>query len=117
MSEILHILQHALGVDQYGRGQQYRRHFVTGEGSLDHPSCMSAVDQGLMTRHAGNAATGDMDLFLVTDAGRAFVRDHSPAAPKLSRSKRRYMRWLEISDVCPDLTFGDFMRREKEFAR
>ena len=114
MSEILHILQHSLGVDQYGRGEQYRRHFVTGEGTVDHPHCMRAVELGLMERRAGNALTGEMDLFLVTPAGQAYVRDNSPAAPKVSRSQARYDRWLRISDVC-DISFGDFLRRERSF--
>ncbi len=67
----LHILQHALGVDQFGRGEQYRSHFVTGEGSDDHADCVALADAGLMTRHAGNALTGEMDLFRVTAAAAA----------------------------------------------
>lgn len=117
MSDLLHILQHSLGYDRFGRGTDYRNRFVTGEGSIDHPICMQAVEQGLMVRHAGNALTGDMDLFMVTDAGRAYIRQHSPKVDRKQRNRDRYSRFLDLSDVIPDLTFGDFLRREREFAR
>lgn len=113
---LLHILQHSLGVDRYGRGEQYRNHFVTGEGSIDHPLCIEAVHLGLMVRCETNALTGGMDLFMVTKAGRQTVRDHSPPAPKVSRAAARYQRFLDVSDVM-DITFGEFLRREREFAR
>ena len=48
--EQLHILQHSLGLDEYGRGTMYRNHFVTGEGSLDHPHCVALVEAGLMNQ-------------------------------------------------------------------
>lgn len=117
MGDILHILQHSLGVDKFGRGKMYRNHFVTGEGSIDHPVCIEAVECGLMTRHAGNALTGEMDLFVVTDAGRAYVLARSPKPDRKQKAKDRYSRFLDLSDVIPDLTFKDFLRREKEFTR
>lgn len=117
MSNLLSILQHSLGVDKFGRGYQYRNRFVTGEGSVDHPTCMAAVEQGLMQRYAGNALTGEMDLFVVTAAGKEFVRVNSPKPDARQRRKDRYSRFLHLSDVMPDLTFGDFLRREKEFAQ
>ncbi|RIV79549.1 hypothetical protein [Pelagerythrobacter aerophilus] len=104
---LLHILQHSLGVDQYGQGEQYRNYFVTGEGSIDHPICMEAVERGLMIRRAGNALTGEMDLFHVTDAGRAYVAENSPAAPRLTASQRRYRAFLDHD--C-DLSFGEWLR-------
>lgn len=106
---MLHILQHALGLDQFGRGEPYRNHFVTGEGSIDHPICMEAVRAGLMERRAGNPITGDMDLFLVEDAGRQYVAANSPPPPKLTASQQRYRDWLDVSDVC-DLSFIDYCR-------
>lgn len=79
----LHILQHSLGLDQYGRGTFYRNHFCTGEGSLDHPVCMSLVDQGFMTRRANIEMFGGMDMFYVTPLGRDAAVAHSPKPPKL----------------------------------
>lgn len=106
MSDDLHILQHSLGVDQYGRGDQYRSHFVTGEGSDDHPACMRLFEAGLMTMRANVDVMGGMDLFHVTDAGRQYVAEHSPAPPKLSRSKQRYQRYL---DADCGLSFRDWL--------
>ena len=116
MSDILHILQHSLGVDQFGRGERYRNHFVTGEGSVDYPICMEAVERGLMHRRSGNALTGGNDLFTVTDAGKAWVGENSPKPDRKQMARDKYSRFLNISDCMPDLTFGEFLRREKEFA-
>ena len=104
----LHILQHALGVDQYGQGKQYRSHFVTGAESDDHADCMALFEAGLMKRRANVEMYGGMDAFFVTDEGRAFVADNSPAPPKLTRSQRRYRAWL---DADCSLSFIDFCRR------
>lgn len=95
MDNELHILQHSLGVDQYGRGEQYRNHFVTGPGSTDYDACMSLVDKSLMTRRPGSELSGGDDIFRVTDAGKAHVAEHSPAPPKLTRSQKRYQDYLD----------------------
>ena len=103
----LGILQHALGVDQHGRGSQYRSHFVTGPGSSDHPTCMSLTERGLMTRRDGaTICFGGDDLFHVTDAGCAYVAQHSPAPPKLTRSQARYQRYR---DADSSLTFREWL--------
>lgn len=105
----LHILQHALGVDQHGCGDQYRSHFVTGEGSKDHPTCMTLVEQGLMTRRAGSTLPFDGDdLFHVTDDGRAYVAEHSPAPPKLTAGQKRYRDWLD--GAADWMSFGDWLK-------
>jgi hypothetical protein len=72
----VHILRHSLGVPDPSQTNMYRNHFVTGEGSLDHPDCMELVGKGLMTRRKGNAITGGDDAFFVTEAGKALVRDY-----------------------------------------
>jgi hypothetical protein len=69
-----HILRHSLGLPEQGQTNMYRNHFVTGEGSLDHPDCMALVEAGLMIRRSGNPITGDMDVFLVNDTGKQVVR-------------------------------------------
>ena len=95
MSKMIHILQHSLGVDQFGQGNQYRNHFVTGEGSKDYPTCVLAVALGLMTMRAGNDLSGGDDVFFVTDAGKRCMAENSPQPPKLTRSQRRYRDFLE----------------------
>lgn len=104
----LHILQHSLGVDRFGQGKQYRNHFVTGEGSLDHPDCMALVGMGYMTRRQGSALTGEMDVFFVTDAGKAAVAEQSP---KLTPAQKRYRAWL---DADCGLSFIEYCKARAE---
>lgn len=104
----LAILQHALGVDRYGRGEQFRSHFVAGPGHSDYDTCRWLVERGLMWRRDRSWVVGGT-IFFVTDAGRAFVAKHSPAPPKLTRSQQRYQRYL---DADLGISFGDFMRME-----
>lgn len=111
MQEILHVLQHALGRDErgqsrHGRGD-YRNHFCAGEGSEDFATCREAVAQGLMVEHPPSALSGGDSVFVVTDAGKAYVAEHSPPAPKLTRDQRRYRAWL---DADCGLTFGEWLR-------
>jgi hypothetical protein len=106
-AEKLHILQHSLGVDQHGRGDQYRSHFVTGEGSDDHPICMALVAEGLMKCRRDVQTLGGMDLFHVTEEGRRYVEVNSPPAPKLTRSQKRYAAYLNADS---SMSFGDWIR-------
>lgn len=108
----LEILQHALGVDQYGRGQRYRNHFVTGKGSVDYDDCAALVELGYMSRRDGSQLTGGDDLFLVTDAGKTYVTANSPEPPKLTRSQQRYQNYLD-SDC--GVSFGEWLGAEIPF--
>lgn len=94
--EILHILQHALGVDQYGRGIQYRNHFVTGPGSKDWDLCNEAVSEGMMLRNEPREIYGNDYNFQVTQFGRQFMASKSLQPPRLTRSQLRYRRFCEI---------------------
>lgn len=78
----LHVLQHSLGLDQYGRGTMYRSHFVTGEGSVDHPICMQLVALGFKSRRATVEMYGGSDLFHVTETGKKAAVANSPTPPK-----------------------------------
>lgn len=114
-SERLHILQHSLGVDEFGQGNQYRNRFVTGAGSDDYDDCIELVSSGLMTRRDGETLPfGGMDLFHVTDAGKAFVAEHSPKPPKLTASQKRYRAWLDADGGLP---FGEFLKRGRSLAQ
>ncbi|MBY2911394.1 hypothetical protein [Rhizobium leguminosarum] len=103
----LHILQHSLGIDQYGRGRMYRDHFVTDEGSNDHADCMALTSLGYMTRRANVSMYGGSDLFRVTDAGKVAAVEASPAPPTISASKQRYLDYL---DADSSLSFGDWLK-------
>ncbi|WP_063812539.1 hypothetical protein [Burkholderia cenocepacia] len=99
MDSKLHILQHALGVNDFGEGCQYRSHFVTSAGSNDYVMCRELVTEGLMTERPANALSGGCPIFLVTPAGVEFVAQNSPPRPKLSRAKQRYRDYL-AADGC-----------------
>ena len=107
MKELLHVLQHSLGLDPYGQGAGHRNYFVTSEGSTDWPVCVAAVVDGLMTQTKGNAITGGGDVFRVTPAGMAWVQQHSPQAPTLTRGQRAYRDWLGANN---GTTFGEWLR-------
>jgi hypothetical protein len=107
MDHKLHILQHSLGLDQYGEGRQYRNHFCTGLGSKDWDSCMALVYDGLMKEHHPSELTGGDTLFTVTPKGIDFVALNSPQPPKLTRSQKRYRLWLKSDS---GLSFGEWLR-------
>lgn len=105
----LEILQHALGVDQHGRTPKgftpyTRNHFCAGVG--DEPDCRELVALGFMAEHK---RTEWLPYFncSVTDAGKKAMHAESPAPPKLSRSQKRYLHWL---DADCDMSFGEWMK-------
>jgi hypothetical protein len=51
----LHILQHSLGLDRYGKGHTYRNRFVTDENTIDFPHCES------LTQLAGDQFHGQLE--------------------------------------------------------
>lgn len=93
-SAALGILQHSLGLDKYGRGRDYRNHFVTGPGTRDFDPCLALVEAGLMGDRGVHDLYGGDHCFTVTDAGRAAIREQSPAPPKLTPGQQRYRRFL-----------------------
>lgn len=106
----LEILQHALGVDQFGQGRQYRNHFCAGEADVE--DCKALVAAGLMKRHQTT------ELFpyynaSVTEIGVQYVAENSPKPPKLTRGQLRYRRYLDVADAY-DCTFREFLDIEKE---
>lgn len=112
--ELLAILQHTLGRDEYGvqhkhGGVDWRNHYVTEEGCADVARCRQAVKDGLMTEHPPSDMTGGGPWFRVTNAGKEYIAMHSPKPPKLSRGKLRYIRFLNESDT--DETFGEWLKR------
>lgn len=112
----LRILQHSLGLDEFGQGQAYRNHFVTSPGSADFKICQDLVAQGLMHTKGVHPLAGRGGwCFWVTEKGREFVAEQSPKPPKLSRSKLRYKRYLEFGD-CFD-SFIEFCHWDAEQAR
>ena len=112
---VLHILQHALGRDEHGlprsaSGSDYRNHYVTGEACASYEACEEAERRGLMQRHARSPLSGGDWVFTVTAAGRAYVAEHSPKPPKVSRSQARYLRWLNSGAADCGVPFGEWLK-------
>jgi hypothetical protein len=93
----LEILQHALGVDQYGQGRMYRNHFCAGGGNVQ--TCQELISLGYMRRVATTTVFPDFNC-RVTDEGRVAVLRESPKPPKLTRSQERYRRFLKADTGC-----------------
>ena len=87
----LQILQHSLGLDEYGQGSATRNHFCAG--GKDEEICRELVALGYMKQHT---TTEWMPYFncSVTDMGKEVVRHESPKPPKLTRSQRNYREFL-----------------------
>jgi hypothetical protein len=101
----LQILQHALGLDQYGQGCMSRNHFCAGHD--DEPVCRELVAMGLMQHHPTTAIFPDYDC-TVTEAGKKAVIAESPKPPKLTRSKKRYLDYLDWADASQG-TFREYL--------
>ncbi|MBN3003378.1 hypothetical protein JW897_06460 [Chromobacterium alkanivorans] len=74
--ELLKILQHTVGVNEYGLGEQYRNHYAAGGDDVTR--CRELVSAGLMREHPASEMTGGSPWFAVTAAGLAAITQHSP---------------------------------------
>jgi hypothetical protein len=113
----LHVLQHALGVDQYGQGGMYRNHFCAG--GADETLCRELVALGYMKTWPHADERGEVPGYpyyncSVTEEGKAAMLRESPAAPKLTRSQRRYRAYLKADT---GFSFREFMEMEKNRRR
>lgn len=121
-AELLHILQHALGLDQYGQQPEhsrpsieddfpgcYRNHYVTQADSPDGKKCESLVAQGLMQRRSPSAVLGSMTCYHVTQAGYDLVKRESPPPPKQTRAQRRWQAFRNWHDAT-GRTFKQYLR-------
>ena len=108
----LQIIQHSLGLDQYGRGEMYRNRFVAGPGHRNQPEIDQLVAEGLMEDCSGQVHPSLLGegarLFCVTDAGIEWVKSNSPKPPRRTKAQERYRRFLKWGD-CFD-SFLDFCR-------
>ncbi len=107
--ELLHVLQHSLGVDQFGQGGMYRNHFCAGGKDVD--LCRELVTLGFMVERPASELTGGDPLFHVTESGVNVVRNESPPPPKLSRSQKRYRQFLEADT---GFSFKEWLTRKRQ---
>ncbi len=106
-AEQLQILQHSLGVDQYGRGQMYRNHFCAG--GTDERVCRELVALGLM-----QTFTREFLPYyncIVTEEGKCAMLAQSPKPPKLTRGQQRYRAFC---DADTGESFGTWLLRTQK---
>ena len=108
----LYTLRHMLGIntpdDRIPR--PYRNYAAVNPGDKEFAELerLGAVEM----REPATPGRSLYDYFVCTEAGRlAAMRSHHTI--RHSKSKRRYAKWLDISDCFPDLTFKDFLTREQ----
>lgn len=116
-TELLHILQHSLGCDQYGQSKHhgpdegdgcfgyYRNRYVCDP----EPNLTELVELGLMADNGSGPMIGTMHFYSVTEKGLAEMLKHSPAPPKpakVSKSKARYAAYLSSESLFQDGFFG-----------
>lgn len=98
--ELLRILQHSIGVNQYNVGGG-RNFYGTSPGCDDYIKCVELVEMRLMKRNGPkHAIFGDEEFFSVTTKGFdviAIESDEPPEPEKKTRSKARYMEWLRLT--------------------
>ena len=107
----LHILQHALGLDQYGQGEMYRNHFCAGTG--DEPTCRELVEMGLMYVFRPKAPPYPYYNCAVTPEGKKVVREQSPKPPKLTPGQKRYRAFLHADT---GMKFGEWLKAKQQEA-
>jgi hypothetical protein len=106
--EQLTIMQHSLGLDQYGRGRAYRNHYCAG--GRDAELCRDLVTLGYMTEHKPSQLTGGDPLFTVTASGKDYVRNGSPMPPPIKKQTRSQKRYREFLACDTGFKFGEFLR-------
>lgn len=121
-AEQLHIVQHSLGCDEFGRSTTpmryendgcfgyYRNRFVTDPKSEDGQQCEELRRLGFMHSHGEQALAGGMTCYSVTLEGVSAMVQHSPKPPKLTRSQQRFARYRACADCFEN--FRAFLRYE-----
>lgn len=107
----LQILQHSLGVDEYGQGEMNRNHFCAG--GADETICRELVALGYMRQHETTEAFPYFNCS-VTDEGKAAMLRESPKPPKLTRSQKRYREFLRAD---AGYTFREWLGLKAEARR
>ncbi len=116
--EQLQILQHALGVDEYGQSPKgahlaydgFCRNWF-GAGASDEPVCRELIALGFMEQRKSTQVFPYFNC-AVTKAGIAAMREASPKPPKLTRAQLRMEEYRNFSDAY-DCTFREFLSIQK----
>lgn len=102
--EQLRILRHMLGIDEpaHDRPKPYRNYYCANPGD---PKLVELARLGTVRLYD---TRGGYEWWECTDIGRvAAMASHKTI--RYPAAKRRYIRFLEVSDCLPDLTFREFL--------
>jgi len=108
-AEQLDIMRHALGLN-YGERQNrncYCASLIDGQPPLEIGELVAA---GLMEAR-NRINDGEMQYFVVTQAGMQAVNDRRPPKPKQTRSQARYARYL--AGPAEFMTFREYLSHEQ----
>lgn len=103
MSNQLHILRHSLGFKDDGSGREYRNYYAADPGDEDLNALVASGDMKV-----GHSIPGGLIYYRVTNQGRARVLKTLPTPIEMTRSERRYRRYID-SDC--GLTFSEWLKR------
>lgn len=115
----LEILQHALGVDRYGRNPRGANLAYGGfcrnwfcAGTSDELECRDLVAMGYMREHATTSLYPYYNVS-VTAEGIKAMREASPNPPKRTRSQLRFEEFRNAQDAF-GCTFREFLDMQKK---
>lgn len=100
----LRILRHMLGIDrpELDRPEPWRNYYCANPGESE---MLELVRLGAIELYD---TRGGYEWYRCTDAGRAAgIASHKTI--RYSAAKRRYIRFLDVKDCMPDLTFREFL--------
>lgn len=107
--EQIDIMRHALGLN-YGESQN-RNFFCASLVDGQPPAAIGElVTAGLMEAR-NRINDGEMQYFVVTQAGIKAVNDRRPPKPRQTRSQARYARYLD--GPAEFMTFREYLSHEK----
>ena len=110
----LNIMRHALGIDDAGipknNRDYFRNRFFTDLNTEDGKECQHLVEIGMMEGTGPLFLAAGMHMFMVSEQGRKYVDENAPTPEKLTRSQKRYKRFLELDT---GLTFKEFLMRKE----
>lgn len=102
----LHMLRHMLGINTPAdREPKPYRNYAASVASDER---MLALEKAGAVERCGSVSWSEYEYWQCTEAGKAAaVASHRSI--RYTRSKRRYIKFLEVSDAWPDLTFREFL--------
>lgn len=106
--EQLRVLRHMLGIDRPDMDvpKPHRNYYCANPGDP------TMVELARLDAVRIYDTRGGYEWYTCTDAGRA-AGIASFKTIQYSRSKRRYSRFLDVRECCPDLTFRQFLTDQR----